>query len=185
MRCVVSLDFVPYHTFYEARRIGASVACLVLGVSNMYRCLCGGRREVRFAVFEEADCAADPRIFVEVARRASVEAFGEDLVAMVVRTGKGFHVYLDRWRGGYFEALLDAARFRNALPAACRDERHVWLAIEMLQRFRWYRYVLRVSNTKWPWDRFDVVYYRAPSDPCHRAYLEEVRRLYSAPAPAP
>jgi len=178
---IVILDFVPYHTFLDSKSTSCTIATIVLGVSNYYRCVDRGRVEHRFAVFEEADCPADPTTFVEIARRASVDAFGEDLVAMVVKTGKGFHIYMDLWTRDYFEALLMAARFRNMLPAMCRDMQHIYLAVEMLQRFRWYRYVLRVSNTKYVWDRFDVVYRRKSCDPCHELYLSEVERLYRAP----
>jgi len=174
------LNFVVYHAWIDLKHIGARSTTEVVGVSNEYACIGGGVREVRFAVMEEADCPADPATFVEIARQASAEAFGEDLVAMVVQTRNGFHIYLDKWASGYFDALLLSARFRDRLPCLCRDYKHVWSAVAVFMKLKWYRYVLRVSPTKHLWDWFRVVYRRKSSDKCHEDYLTQVERLYRA-----
>jgi hypothetical protein len=174
------LSFVVYHSHIQLKHIGSGSAGEVIGVSNEYRCIGGGRRETRFAVMEEADCEAEPETFIEIARQASEEAFGEDLVAMVVRSRNGFHIYLDMWRESYFDALLMSARYRDHLPCLCRDYKHVWSAITVFMNLKWYRYVLRVSPTKHLWDWFKVIYRRKSGDECHEDYLSEVERLYRA-----
>jgi hypothetical protein len=175
-----ALNFVIYHSHIQLKHIASGSAGEVVGVSNEYACVGGGIREVRFAVMEEADCWAEPETFVEIARRASEEAFGEDLVAMVVQTRNGFHIYLDKWSGNYFDALLLSAKYRDHLPCLCRDYKHVWSAVAVFMKLKWYRYVLRVSPTKHLWDWFRVVYRRKSRDECHESFLAEVERLYRA-----
>jgi len=140
--------------------------------------VCAPGREVRYAVFEESDCPAGPETFIELAKQASIEAFGEDRVSLIVRTRKGYHIYLDMWAPSYFEALLLSARFRNCLPCACREYKHVALATEYFMKTKWERFVLRVSPTKYVEDRFEIIYFREPEDACHRDFIRSVMSLY-------
>lgn len=174
------LCLVPYHSHIQLRHIASRSSSIVVGVSNEYICIDRGRKTARFAVFEEADCKPDADTFIDIARKASEEAFGRDLVAMVVETVAGFHIYLDMWTDSYFESLLKSARFRDHLPCSCRDYRHVASAVSIYMKLKWYRYVLRASPTKHLWDWFRVVYRRKSTDPCHEAYLREVEALYRA-----
>jgi hypothetical protein len=176
----VLLSLLPYEAVSPARHTRFALRSTVLGLHCEYRCIGRGRATKRYAVFEESDCAAEPGTFVEIARRASVEAFGSDLVAMVVQSRKGFHVYLNLWAGSFGDALLLSSRYKHHLPCACRDDSHIANSIAIWMNMKWERYILRVSPTKHPWDWFRVVYRRKSSDECHESFLAEVERLYRA-----
>jgi hypothetical protein len=183
---VAIISMLPYIAVARSKHLPYLTRNIVVGIHNEYKCITSEGIAKRYAVYEESDCVAEPQTFVEIARQASVEAFGEDLVAMVVKTGKGFHIYLDLWTDSFLDSLLLASRYRNHLPCLCRDENHVYNSIIILMDYKWERYILRVSPTKHTGDTFTVVYRKSSRDECHEAFLKEVESMYKAfPFPVP
>jgi hypothetical protein len=176
----VILSLLPYEAVSPAKHTRFALRSTVLGLHCEYRCVERGRIAKRYTVFEESDCPADPETFVEIARQASLEAFGRDLVAMVVQTRKGFHIYLDLWANSFGDSLLLSSRYKHFLPCTCRDDSHIANSVAIWINMKWERYILRVSPTKHVYDWFKVIYRRKSGDECHESFLAEVERLYRA-----
>lgn len=172
----VILEMIPYEVDIPLKHTWLRGLRTVVGVTNRYYVT--ELREVRYAVFQEADCCMDDLTAVRVGRSAALEAFGEDLLALVVKTMKGYHYYLDLYTRDFMESVLLASRFRNYLPAACRDLRHEKYALKVLLSYGVERYVLRVSPSKYLRDTFRVIYRKACRDPHHDEFISEVSSLY-------
>ena len=146
----------------------------VLGVLNRYRV----GKEVRYAVFEEADCEMRPEDAVAIIDEAAEEAWGAP-AALIVRTKKGYHAWAKHYRTSFMEAVIDMGRFREALPAACRDYRHTAFALRILMEHKAERLVLRVSPTKYMRDFMQIIKFDVSGVERHHAeLLWYVRQLY-------
>jgi len=172
----VILEMIPYEVDIPLKYTWLRGLRTVVGVTNRY--YIPELREFRYAVFQEADCCMDELTAVRLGKLASVESFGEDLLALVVKTMKGYHYYLDLYTEDFMESILLASKFRNHLPASCRDLRHEKYALKVLLTYGIERYVLRVSPSKHPRDTFRVVYRKACRDPHHNEFISEVSNLY-------
>lgn len=166
---------IPYEVEEELPFTSLVLKSVVFGVINKFTC----HGEVLYACFEEMDCDVPEDIATEIIEDASAEAGLTP--ALVVRTKKGYHIYFKEYYHTFFDSLLATSKFRDALPCACRDIRHLLYAIRTYFNMKgWERYVLRVTPTKYVRDYFKVVYWRPPSDPCMRRFLVFVKRAYTS-----
>ena len=186
---MIYLDIVPYGVDVKLKHIGPYWGYnIVFGINNRYYVRGEGWR---YAVYEEMDCLSiankpfeeakkDIELAIELAKQASIEAFGDDYVAMVIATKAGYHIYLDLWTHSYIDSLLLSAKYRDCLPCACRDYRHVYYGIQNFIARKWERYILRVSSNKYIPDYMFIVYRRKSRDSKHEEFLKKVESLYSS-----
>ena len=166
---------VPYLTEADSIHTGYKYISVVYGVENRYLTSKG---EVRYAVCNEVDCHMSNEAAVKLGIEAA-RSIGSEL-SLAVRTGKGFHYYLNEWCNSFWESILRSQEFVEYMPAVCRDYGRVWAAHTAYFWWGWERAVLRVTATKYVIPRpFKIIYYLEPEDPDHRDYIVRVKKLYA------
>lgn len=169
------LELIPYYTY--DRTYFPPELTIVVGVNCRYWCKYNGKLEERFAVMEEID----GDVTLSEIINASIKIWC-DKPALVVRTKKGYHVYSKLFTYNYFETILLSRRFQREFPLAFQDINRSyyawWNYFNNLEKKNFIRYLLRVSPTKYDEPDFKVIYYDAPKDLCHRAFIDKIKKLY-------